>query len=656
MTVNEETFDLFDEDGEIKDVESNVHEGMAIPDDIHDICKECIASCRKKYNGFVGGDGTLYRDGFGINCSFIPKDLTFINKKAKNLLSKEEFTEVNAWQSAFLWAEHNLLNPDTGEPWKAREYQQAPALCTAQKVVMRWGRRMGKSVTLAILMAWYLFTGGKIRDVESGKLIKKVQILLVAPQKSHVDELLGRLRLLISAVPKLQACIRRDVKGSPQIIEVSGENGGPGNTIKGYASGDASGSKGTSIRGNDAHLIIIDEAAYVSPGVIKEVIRPILMTTPSTRMVWCSTPSGIAGDHFEEACLGMPEYKEFYSSSRKIPNFDLIKKSMIKEYGNSPDEWEREVEAKFPESGIGVYKKALVRGAQKDYSYDDMVPNGGMVYTLGIDWNKEKGTEIYVLGTEKAYPHLGQVVFAEKIAKKDFTTPMGIHRVIELNRLWKPAFIYVDEGGDGSTCCQTLQFIGRDAAGKNITDARLMYIVKAYDFGSKVKFRDFQGREVKKPAKPFMVENSVRRFELGEISISRHDLDLQKQLDNYVVKRRNPITGAPVYGTKNAKIGDHKVDAFHLALVAVRLELPSLNSREVVNLDANNMVHVANALNRTGGAVNESLPGGIIPRALNHERDTGSPFVKINDGPSVRRTGGNGRRRGLKYRGGRTWR
>lgn len=797
---DEDVYSLLDDD-EFKDVESTIYEGKNIPDNLHDICKNCIANCREKYNGYVDAKGTLYKDGFAVNCKFIPKDEIFVNKKVKQLISGEEFEELNAFHNALLWAKRHLVNPDTGEPWKPRSYQVPPAMCTAQRIVMRFGRRClpagtpilmadgveksiekvkvgekikslneknltfidsevinfwengereiyritlrngmhldctanhplyiwlplqekyswvsvedglsedmlaafcrpdeddyaagfspvaciekkrsrltydievanthnmvsngivshntGKSVTLSILMAWYLFTGGGIRDADSGKILNKIKILVVTPQKSQIDELFGRLRSLIYAVPKLKACLETDTKGSPQIIAVKGRDGGQGHIIKGFASGDASGSKGTGIRGTDANLIIVDEAAFVSPTVMKEVIRPILMTTPTTRMVWSSTPSGIAGDHFEEVCLGMPEYKEFYTPSTEMPNFELMKASMVREYGNSPDEWEREVEAKFPEGGVGVYKKALVRTAQQDYSYSDMYPMAGMVYTVGVDWNKEKGTEIVVVGTSKGAPFNSWVVLAEKIAKKDFSTPMGIHRLVEINRIWKPAWMYLDEGGDGSTCCQMLQFIGKQAAGKNIIDARLMYIVKAYDFGSKIEFRDFQGKKVKKPAKPFMVENSVRRLELGELFMSRHDVTLMKQMDNYLVVRRNQITGLPVYGVTNDKIGDHRLDALNLALVAIRLELPSLNSREVVTLD-NTIRYVGNALNRPKTLVNDELPEQVKPRALNHNVKTSDPeapfaHVEITTNP----TKPIGKKRGLRYRGGRTWR
>jgi hypothetical protein len=47
---------------------------------------------------------------------------------------------------------------------------------------------------------------------------------------------------------------------------------------------------------------------------------------------------------------------------------------------------------------------------------------------------------------------------------------------------------------------------------------------------------------------------------------------LHRQLGNYIVKSRS-IAGRPVYGVIEKKLGDHKVDALNLALIAYKLEM-----------------------------------------------------------------------------------
>jgi hypothetical protein len=71
-----------------------------------------------------------------------------------------------------------------------------------------------------------------------------------------------------------------------------------------------------------------------------------------------------------------------------------------------------------------------------------------------------------------------------------------------------------------------------------------------------------------------MVEHSVRKFELGEFSYPIEDLLLTRQLENYIILRWTP-RGTPVYGIKEKKWGDHRLDAVNLALIAVRIEFPS---------------------------------------------------------------------------------
>jgi replicative DNA helicase len=347
---------------------------------------------------------------------------------------------------------------------------------------------------------------------------------------------------------------------------------GEGNALSGFASGDSSGSKGLSARGQDADLIILDEGAFISLEAIEGVVISILATRPTTRFIISSTPSGIANDYFENICIRRPDFAEFYVPTTKRPDWEIMAEQMAKEFGSSQEKYDREILAAFSPAGIGVYREDLVRLAQANYEYGQMRPSGAFVYTFGVDWNKEHGTEIVIVGTQKAEPHISYIVGVENIPKKENTSPRGISRIVELNQIWNPMWIYVDAGGgDGG---QMLRYHGRSMVGKNILEARLKDIVKDFDFGSKLEIREHDGRKNKVFSKPFMVENSVKKFELGEVKYPREDLNLTRQLNNYIVARRQP-SGVPIYGVKEEKWGDHTLDALNLALVAIRLELPS---------------------------------------------------------------------------------
>jgi len=447
-----------------------------------------------------------------------------------------------------------------------------------------YSHNTGKSSILAVEILWYLFTagGGMIRDPLTNKIRTNLKVLLLAPQKTHVENIFDRIRAFLSVSPALGPCIDRNKRGSPQTISLVTSDGiGVGNIVSGFASGDSSGSKGLSARGQDADLVVLDEGAFISLEAIEGVVLSILYTRPSTRFIVSSTPSGIADDYFQGICQKRPDFTEFYVPATKRPDWAQIEEQMAKEFGSSQEQYDKEVLALFSPAGMGVYREDLVRLAQVDYNYGQMQPNPSFVYTFGVDWNKEHGTEIVVVGTLKSSPHASYIVHSENIPKKDNTSLRGIHRIVELNQIWKPLWIYVDAGGgDGGSA---LRFQGRAMVGKDILQARLKDIVKDFDFGSKIDIVEHDGLVQKVPSKPFMVENSVRKLEIGELKYPREDLNLTKQLNNYIVLRRTPA-GVPIYGSKEPKWGDHTLDALNLALVAIRLEIPSFHQFGMVPL------------------------------------------------------------------------
>jgi len=103
-------------------------------------------------------------------------------------------------------------------------------------------------------------------------------------------------------------------------------------------------------------------------------------------------------------------------------------------------------------------------------------------------------------------------------------------------------------------------------------DSRLRDIVKSYAFGGSIEIHDLITKQpIKKSAKPFLVENTVRKFEHGVFKYSKHDDSLTKQLLGYVVDHVT-TSGVPVYRAMDETVGDHDLDSIMLALVAFTLE------------------------------------------------------------------------------------
>jgi intein/homing endonuclease len=238
--------------------------------------------------------------------------------------------------------------------------------------------------------------------------------------------------------------------------------------------------------------------------------------------------------------------------------------------------------AEWGDTEAGVYKPAYIDRALRVYKYNEAPRSYTWKYCIGTDWNEKHGTEIVVLGYNTAIGKF-QVVETVLVAGSEFTQLSGISKLLDLNRKWKPAFIYIDAGG-GSTNYELLRKTAHENQrpdGDRDT-ARLLYTLKKYDAGSAIKIKDpITGKEVKAPAKPFMVNASVRMFEQGKISISSSDHVLEKQLRSYIIERYTP-TKVPVYSLQDPKVLDHRLDALNLAIVAFHLEFDDLHMVNVL--------------------------------------------------------------------------
>lgn len=391
------------------------------------------------------------------------------------------------------------------------------------------------------------------------------RILVVCPYKSQAEEIVTRVRSFIQSSQRLIASVKRDV--SSPFYELSFHNG---SRLRAFSSGTKSGAEGASIRGQDADEIYIDEFDYLTDGDINAIIA-IVNTHPKVKLWVSSTPTG-RRSQFWRLCLKSPSYKEFYHPSSDLPHWKQIEEQIRADYAGQPDGWTHEIEAKFGEEGVSLFQHELISAALDDYKYGSYQYNRTWIYSMGIDWNTDHGTEICVVGFDRSGGF--RVVDSVNIGRQGWTQLAGINAIIELNKKWQPSFIYADQGA-GATAIELLRMHGQNSLHKGVhtPDARLRTIVHAYDFGSKIEAHDPMTKQpIKKHAKPFLVENAIRFFEEKRIKISEHDTILRDQLGNYIVKHRT-TSGVPVYGQTDEKIGDHRLDAMMLALVGFKLEI-----------------------------------------------------------------------------------
>ncbi len=534
---------------------------VQLPFHIEDVNEKCVTCVRKqldKYKKHIDGTGKKSAGKFLVPCTGIPKD--YVDPDLKATVSDEVWSEMVAVVDIVSWADKYLKLP-TGESWTARWYQEEVLRCTSRRKMLRIARRTGKTDLVCVEICYYLFTEPNIKIVVAG------------PQKSHTEEIITRVRSFINSNPALAAMVTRDVSAPWYEIKLTNKA-----RLRGFAAGTKGKGEGVGIRGQDADRLYLEEMDYVDERAITGAVIPILQTTPTTALVGFSTPSGFPTPYFK-FCTDNPHYIEFHYNYKVLPHWRNVE---MERSSFTEEDWTHEYLAEWGSSEQGVYKPAYIEAALQTYMYGDHKKSPAWRYCIGTDWNEKHGTEIVVVGCNTLNGRY-QVVESMLVPKSEFTQLSGVQALIEMNQKWKPSFIYID-AGNGSTNYELLRKTAYEQRRKDgdRDTARLLDILKKYDAGSSLKIKDpVTGQEVRSPAKPFMVNASVRMFEQNRISISAGDHVLEKQLRNYIIDRMTP-TKVPVYGLAEPKVGDHRLDALNLALVAFQLEFNDLHTVNVL--------------------------------------------------------------------------
>ena len=472
-----------------------------------------------------------------------------------------------------------------------RPYQKEILRCTSRRIVFRAGRRAGKTLSLAIKLLFMafnhkIFKGTAIngQDIESGP-----RIVIITPFTSQLSNLFEEMEGLLKENPDL--CEGIDVTNRNSLFTktphylMSFKNGA---TIKGFVSGVSNkedGSAGATIRGLSADVLYLDEMDLIPDSILDKVIRPLLMTTPDVYLFASSTPIGKRASFYRWS-EKRPDFKLFYVPSTALPHWDRLEAEIVAD--STKEALETEYFARFIDSSFGVFKPSLVHAARADWSYkdvagDDFYKNLGiknralLVRCVGIDWNKNAGSE-FVVSVFDPLQNKFFVLEATNIPSSEFSAEGWKEEVRRLNYKWKPDYIYADEGY-GHTVIEDLRLEAHRLTAKkqiNSFEQQTIHLterLKSFNFSSSVELRDpLNGHIMKKPGKLFLVETLVRVFEAEQIKFPEEDRVLINQLLNYIVLKMSDSTGKPVYGPDNTTIADHRLDALMLSIGGIYLE------------------------------------------------------------------------------------
>ena len=420
--------------------------------------------------------------------------------------------------------------------------------------VLRAGRRLGKTFSMAIALLHYSYTH------------KDGRCLVIAPMKSHVELIYQEILRLASKNEIVMNSITRKVTSPQFMIQFSN-----GSTIRFFTSGMRSGGKSDVARGQEAHVIVLDEMDYMHADDLDALYAMLQKTAedqPDKVLIGASTPTG-RRERFWEWCRSA-RFQEFWFPSYCNPYFSKEQEDEFREQYSEMG-YRHEIEADWGEDAEGVYPRKFIDKAfiEPSWEYTPEIQSARSFYTIGVDWDKYgAGTNIVVLETcnenyeDERFRNKVRVVYREEIPKSEYTLTNGVNRIVELNESFHPKHIYVDRGY-GEVQVELLRKYGTENPKSNLRDR-----VKGIGFGESIEIRDpYTKLPIKKEIKPYMVDNLTQYLEREAILFPASDEELYMQLISYVVVRTTQM-GRPIFEAGGSAM-DHAHDALMLALLAI---------------------------------------------------------------------------------------
>jgi len=459
------------------------------------------------------------------------------------------------------WGETMLANRDS-TPRHYRPYQREDLECDADRVVHMDGRGVGKTIDLSTLILWFAFW-------HPGK-----SVLVAAPYQGQLDTIIEEVEYQIGQNDILRDSVARNAQGQPKIrrkpyyeIEFS-------NHVKIYFR--PAGSAGGSFRSLHVDLLLADEAAWL-PEPAWNALRQCLNAGGQFRVY--STPNGLRDTTYYRITQSK-EWRQFRWPSWVAPDWSPEREADLIDFygGKDTSGWQHEVAGEHGKPSYGAfsvvhvirslvqiqgYRKVSLFGADLDTCKDEQeirdrleallnLAGGQGTYWLGGDLGYTSDPTELLLFEEDAETHrltLILRVHAEQIAYPVITEVIAL-----IDRLYVPAGIGVDRGGNGMSVVQEL--LGLDKYRDRHFAGRLI----GYDFGGTVAVGEEGGQPVKKRVKEHMTALINESLNARRLVLPKQDHAVEDQLctQTYVLSER---------GVVYSKGNDHIVDALRCALL-----------------------------------------------------------------------------------------
>lgn len=325
--------------------------------------------------------------------------------------------------------------------------------------------------------------------------------------------------------------------------------------------------------------------------VCYDAVTTIAAERPNIGTTMSSTPTG-KRSHFYKACTDKNMgFIEHYHPSSHNPNWcDRMASEFRAQL--TAQAYVHEIDADFGTQDKGVfpkdrldasltfeyyaynqldYEQQLLCEREKRYpkmlSYDKLnKPMYNPFRTIGVDWDKYSASSSIIILEYNVIKEKFQVIKRVELARSDYSYDNAVNTIIELNEIYRPAFIYCD-AGSGEYQVERLHIYGDEHP-----ESGLKNKVKRWQFSNVIDIVDpITGEISKQPMKPFMVNQLTLCFERDRMIMSPLDTVLYTQLVNYEVERMS-ADGKPIFSSKD----EHYIDALGLAYLAMVLEFKEL--------------------------------------------------------------------------------
>jgi hypothetical protein len=470
------------------------------------------------------------------------------------------------------WAEALLIEPKTARRFTCNYVQEQILNSPNRHNVIRVHRRAGKSYSMAILALFYCL------------MYQNCQVLLICPRGAQVKEIFLTVKDFIRANPWLEAYIATTQSAMPMQIGFTN-----GSRFSGFTTGAAGRGKATSLRGQGGDVILIDEGAYLHEDDWT-AINPIIQGDEHRRwppkVYIASTPAHTRG-HYYELCVkpenkrykdGTTFWREIHVSILENPSVSDQFREECRSLCATELDWIREYLCEFPEQGEGVFPKKMVDAARVDFSYDTAIVKAAAERekraldpewrpasrTIGVDWDKYnadgRGPNIIVLETNDAGRQ--RVIYRQEIPQTQFTLKAAVNRIVELNELFKPEWIFVDRGY-GDMQLEELHLIGKRDRGSGL-DTKVVGV----SFANVVEQpMPGGGPPEKKRFKQVMIQLLRAWLERGILEIPYADDVIYRELIEY------HTVGQTEVNLKFCGVNDHAIAALGLAAMAMHTKV-----------------------------------------------------------------------------------